>query len=145
MKTLVNLINFVSKSILVNAIYTIFLFSKFSSTTWEDNAAFHWLTRSSVDTFPLLRNIFMIVQFIGNCFTTWRWIMIWIMFMITWYFFGRCFSSRRFSVFIWLRNFYDTFVNLFLFFWNTEWFEARYIFFYARNISDLYDITCFWR
>ena len=32
-----------------------------------------------------------------------------------------------------------------LIFRNIGWFEAMYIFFYAENIFDLYNITSFWR
>ena len=48
--------------------------------------------------------------------------------------------ERWFSLFIWPRNFSDTYVNLLFLFWNTLWFEAKCIFFYNRNIPDIYNI-----
>ena len=118
----------------VNYIDITFLFFVFFSTTLEDTDAFPWWTGSFDSTFSLMSNIFLIVCYIGKCFTTWGWRKFWIIFFLTWWIFVWCFSSRCFSVNIWPRNVSDTYFNILVFLWNIGWFEARYIFFYTGNI-----------
>ena len=65
-----------------------------------------------------MRNIFLIFRLIENCSTNWGWRIIWIVSILTWWLFGRCFSIRCFSIrcsslFICPRNFSYTFVKLF--------------------------------
>ena len=85
------------------------------STTSKYTTEFYWRTRSYGDAFFLVRKYFLIVWFIGKCFTTWGWIIIWIMFMLTWKFLEVFLISRYFILFICPRNVSDTFSTYFYF------------------------------
>ena len=113
MKTLVNWITFV-RNVFLNDTDKMFLLSSLYSTTLENTAALSLWTRSSKYIFWW--KSFLIVLFIGMCYTTWWWLIKWIMFMLTWCFFVRFFSRRYFNLFIGLSNFSDTFVNLYFYF-----------------------------
>ena len=83
-----------------------------------------------------MSNIYLILCFVGKCFTTWGWRKIWIIYIFTWLFLDGALVSGALVYLSYQWTFWH-FFNIFYFWWNIGWFEARYIFFHTGNIFIL--------